>query len=412
MAILDRPMFQRRPTKDQLRQYGIPAFANGGVVKMNKGGLPGIGPGMSMAMTGGVNYASIPRAKTADELLEEVYGKYGKFLAGDRAKEKYAKQAKLEQEELEKLILQNAQADRERVLKDQADREAFNLIKEKEEEEKEEQKKKEDDFRRSPAKEGSDTIDRSSDVDKNIGDEEEKVSDFEALKKKYLEKSELYKELLGNPKEMIKKQGFLQLAQFGLNLASAQGSNFLDKVAKSAKDPLNAFAELGRKAYEDERAVNLLALEATEKDIAADEDAILRKELAILAKDDPDNLTNFQKNLATIEEKLGDQYDMETKIRMARGLSGGDSRADRIQATFDTIANLPLNLGKSQDVLMQEAANFVDFMTGETEEISPSSQGVITEDVILTLIEKNPNVDREAIISDLEAKGYDVSNVK
>ena len=318
----------------------------------------------------------------------------------------------MEQEELEKLILQNAQADRERVLRDQADREAFNLIKEKEEEEKEEQKKKEDDFRRSPAKEGSDTIDRSSDVDKNIGDEEEKVSDFEALKKKYLEKSELYKELLGNPKEMIKKQGFLQLAQFGLNLASAQGSNFLDKVAKSAKDPLNAFAELGRKAYEDERAVNLLALEATEKDIAADEDAILRKELAILAKDDPDNLTNFQKNLATIEEKLGDQYDMETKIRMARGLSGGDSRADRIQATFDTIANLPLNLGKSQDVLMQEAANFVDFMTGEKEEIAPSSQGVITEDVILTLIEKNPNVDREAIISDLEAKGYDVSNVK
>ena len=50
---------------------------------------------------------------------------------------------------------------------------------------------------------------------------------------------------------MIKRQGFLQLAQFGLNLASAQGSNFLDKVAKSAKDPLNAFAELGRKAYED-----------------------------------------------------------------------------------------------------------------------------------------------------------------
>ena len=162
MAILDRPMFQRRPTKDQLRQYGIPAFANGGVVKMNKGGVPGIGPGMSMAMTGGVNYASIPRSKTADELLEESYGSLGKFLVGDRAKQKAEKQAKLEQEELEKLILQNAQADRERVLRDQADREAFNLIKEKEEEEKEEQKKKEDDFRRSPAKEGSDTIDPCS----------------------------------------------------------------------------------------------------------------------------------------------------------------------------------------------------------------------------------------------------------
>ena len=33
MAILDRPMFQRRLTKDQLRAYGVPAFANGGVVQ-------------------------------------------------------------------------------------------------------------------------------------------------------------------------------------------------------------------------------------------------------------------------------------------------------------------------------------------------------------------------------------------
>ena len=33
MAILDRPLFQRRLTKDQLRAYGIPAFANGGIVQ-------------------------------------------------------------------------------------------------------------------------------------------------------------------------------------------------------------------------------------------------------------------------------------------------------------------------------------------------------------------------------------------
>ena len=38
MAILDRPMFQRPLTKDQLRGYGLPAFANGGVVRMNNGG--------------------------------------------------------------------------------------------------------------------------------------------------------------------------------------------------------------------------------------------------------------------------------------------------------------------------------------------------------------------------------------
>ena len=38
MAILDRPLFQRRPTMDQLRMYGLPAFANGGVVKYQTAG--------------------------------------------------------------------------------------------------------------------------------------------------------------------------------------------------------------------------------------------------------------------------------------------------------------------------------------------------------------------------------------
>ena len=38
MAILDRPMFQRRLPTEQLRMYGIPAFANGGVVNYNTAG--------------------------------------------------------------------------------------------------------------------------------------------------------------------------------------------------------------------------------------------------------------------------------------------------------------------------------------------------------------------------------------
>ena len=211
---------------------------------------------------------------------------------------------------------------------------------------------------------------------------------------------------------MNKREGFLQLAQFGLNLASAQGSNFLDKVAKSAKDPLNAFAELGRKAYEDERAVNLLALEATEKDISAEQESELKKELALIAKDS-DSDTNFQKNLATIDAQLGDSVDTLTKVRIARGLSAGDSREDRIYAVLDTISNLPLNLGKTQDVLIREATDLVDFVSGGAEGDAPqASPSVITEATVLTILEKNPNIDRETVIADLEAKGYDVSNIK
>lgn len=394
MAILDRPLFQRRPTKDELRQYGIPAFANGGVV--------GMGPGQSLAMTGGIGYASVPKPKTAEELLEEDYGKLGKVLAGEKAKTA----RELEAKQQERLLLEQAKFDSERAKKEQADKEAMALLREKEE--KKEEKKK-DDFLRSPAKEGSDTIDRTTE---DIGKEESELSDLDALKKKYLEKSKLYKELLGNPEEMNRRQGFLQLAQFGLNLASAQGSNFLDKVAKSAKDPLNAFAELGRKAYEDERAVNLLALEATEKDISAEQESELKKELALIAKDG-DSDTDFQKNLATIDTQLGDSVDTLTKVRIARGLSAGDSREDRIYSVLETISDLPLNLGKDQSVLIKEATDLVDFVSGGSEGDAPeTSKTPITEEMIKATMDKNPNIDREVIIKDLESKGYDVSNLK
>jgi hypothetical protein len=394
MAILDRPMFQRRLTKDELRRYGLPAFANGGIV--------GMGPGQSLAMTGGTRYAGVPRPKTADELLQEDYGSLGKLLAGEKAKAKREQEARAQ----EKMLLEQARIDKERAEKDKADREAMALLREKEEKK---EKEKNDDFVKSPAKEGSDTVDRTTE---KIGEEEEKISDLDALKKKYLEKSELYKELLGNPEEMNRRQGFLQLAQFGLNLASAQGSNFLDKVAKSAKDPLEAFAELGRKAYEDERAVNLLALEATEKDISAEREAELEKELAEIKKSE-DSQTNFQKNLATIDAQLGDTMSMEQKILIARGLSAGDSREDRIYNVFDTISNLPLNLGKTEGQLMADAAALVDAVSGgTTDNVETSETEIITEDMITAALAQNPNVDRETIIKDLESKGFDVSNLK
>ena len=44
MAILDRPLFKKKLSKNQLRQYGIPAFANGGFIEVT--------PGLSQAMLG------------------------------------------------------------------------------------------------------------------------------------------------------------------------------------------------------------------------------------------------------------------------------------------------------------------------------------------------------------------------
>ena len=101
--------------------------------------------------------------------------------------------------------------------------------------------------------------------DDPLGPEKDKLSALEAMVR---ERSDIYKQILGDPKEGLKQQGLLQLAQFGLNLASAQGGNFAEKIAKSAKDPLQTFAALGREAMKDERAIDMLAIKGAEDEMA------------------------------------------------------------------------------------------------------------------------------------------------
>ena len=106
----------------------------------------------------------------------------------------------------------------------------------------------------------SDTLAKTADQDPEVA-ELDTVSRLQQLVK---ERSELYKQILGDPTKQMASQGFLQLAQFGLNLAAAQGSNFADKVAKSAKDPLTAFAKLAQDAQNDEKGIQLAALKSAE----------------------------------------------------------------------------------------------------------------------------------------------------
>jgi len=199
------------------------------------------------------------------------------------------------------------------------------------------------------------------------GDTEE-----DKLKKRFLEKSKLYKEILGSNEKLMKEQGFLQLAQFGLNLASAQGSNFMDKVAKSAKDPLNAFAELGRKAYEDERAVNLLALESTEGEIKAEQQAQVDKELAAIkamgdAKDT--DLSVFQDVFGAEDGKL--QY-----LNFLQGRYG-ETREDQILTLTNTLIGTPQFLDDQQGAATK-ATEIVDNVYGNQSQPSPGEPVLVT----------------------------------
>jgi hypothetical protein len=212
---------------------------------------------------------------------------------------------------------------------------------------------------------------------------------------------------------MRKEQGFLQLAQFGLNLASAQGANFLDKVAKSAKDPLNAFAELGRKAFEDERAVELLALEATESDIAKEKQAQIDKELAAIkaaGQADDSDLSVFQ-----------DVFGVEDgKVAYLNFLQGryGETKQDQVFTLTNTLLANPQYQGEGgQEKAAKDAEEVVNKIyqnqqspedTGGGDEVRPP----LTEDIIKETMDANPGTSRQDIIDFLGTVGYDNSAFK
>ena len=345
MAILDRPLFKKKLSKNQLRQYGIPAFANGGFIEIT--------PGRSQAMLGDATALS-SLVRSPEQILEQDYGSVGKFLAGERGVEAAKKKST---EEI--LALENAlKLEEERKRKLKADADALRSVRE--EKKKEQEKKNEEDV---PKPEGDLT-----DPD-DAGDKERaKLQSLEELVK---EKSAIYKNLIGDPKEMLRQQGFLQLAQFGLNLAAAKGGNFAEKIANSAKDPLQTFAALGQQAMKDERAIDLLAIESAEADIARDkkfqQEQVLKsfdkdtidKYADIIKKASPDATEQEinQKTLNLLEGKSGKTDDeikndlFEELVSTSATLATLDPRTPEYLSTYNSIRNIVFGEDAADDTL-------------------------------------------------------------
>jgi len=284
MAILDRPMFQRRPTKDQLRMYGLPAFANGGVVRKFAPGGEANKRDYSENFTKPINVKQKFDEATTEMLDTEAKQdaiKQGQFFStASNLKDQIAL--------LEKTIAYKEA----NGIDASADKAELANLKSQLVQEQKEVKAVED--KATPVPEDLTDALKTGDVEKvkeslvvqegpgqdieikekieeqenqrdPLGPEKDKLSELEALVR---ERSDLYKKILGDPREGLKQQGLLQLAQFGLNLASARGGNFAEKVAKSAKDPLQTFAALGREAIKDERAIDMLAIKGAEDELA------------------------------------------------------------------------------------------------------------------------------------------------
>ena len=276
-------MFQRRLTKDQLKAYGLPAFANGGVVqKFFVGGgvnkvekepgptLPGakapIYPGLMFkadaAARGGTLGGTEGDTTIADTVMETFQQK-----SLDKSDLNVAnlniRQIESRIQELENQIQQKKSAGLD-VTTEQAELNQLKTKLAEAQKAKLDAQKKVDQPTTGDTETGATgTATDKAPVDELTAEEDE----LSRLKTLALERSDLYKQMLGDPKEMMKQQGLLQLAQFGLNLASARGGNLAEKIAKSATDPLQAFAQLASDASKDARAIDLAAIKSAEEQL-------------------------------------------------------------------------------------------------------------------------------------------------
>jgi len=116
------------------------------------------------------------------------------------------------------------------------------------------------------------------------------------------EKIDLFKEKLGSGKERRKTAGFGMLTEIGLNLMQAKGGNFLDKLSRSAIDPLRTFTKIGQAINDRMDKITMAGIESGVKSFEAEEDRKLtRKQIEQQAKPDDVRTLEYLQQLPGIK---------------------------------------------------------------------------------------------------------------
>lgn len=344
MAILDRPLFRRPLTKDELRGYGIPAFANGGIVYMNKGGLPFFkGASQNQTAIPKTPGVTIPQEETEAKVRYEMDDKGNTVKITEKIITVKGQPKVVEDREIIKKADINTGKPPQlggKTPDKKIDLETIDI---------EEKKRLDPKARDIKVKKEQDAIaeGQSTLAAAGLGDtggERERLMNLENLVQ---ERSELYKKIIGDPKEAMKQQGFLQLAQFGLNLAAARGGNLAEKIARSAADPLQTFAALAQQAVKDERAIDLLAIEASEEELARADD-----------EDKAGSLGQIAEAFKIAEPGKSQAYYMNKAIDFAKAKSG-QSQEEIIYGLADTVfkARVANNLDYTFPEALAEVTN-------------------------------------------------------
>ena len=261
-------------TKDQLRQYGLPAFANGGVVKMRNGGLPFL--------------PNKPQDSSFAKILE------------NRTNLPFKPNIKPETAITEVLEDRPTFPSTGLTIPTQVDEEEKNDF--------------EIELKEKPTP--------PKDLEQT-GSGEMKMDDSRLAFERFKKKSDFYKDVLSKyGEDDMRTQGFLQLAQFGLNLMSQAGGNFLDKVAKSAQDPLKAFADIASRNTQAQKELDVLALKQVEDEIATEKQNKFKLELQAIKDSGGSDKVKVEKYADILIENFPEQYP-NTKEGRAKAIEQG-----------------------------------------------------------------------------------------
>jgi len=205
------------------------------------------------------------------------------------------------------------------------------------------------------------------------------------------ERIDIFEKYLGDGKDATRSGGFAALTEFGLNLASARGGNFMDKIARSAKDPLKTFTAIGMAAKDRADKIKMAGVEAG---IKADE---AQKERD--AASDPEG-TTFQQNLSTLTAMFTGAdgqltIDQEDLVNMAKA-GGTTSRKEFLSTVVPSLVTKPdINTGETYTV--EKATEIAEAVWAQISgqgapESSPESQStgttVVEEESIDTILNK------------------------
>lgn len=229
------------------------------------------------------------------------------------------------------------------------------------------------------------TEDQASSTEKDI-----KKGDLDDYIKQNMDVFDRY---LGDSKEKTKAGLYNAMVQFGLNLAQAKGGNFADKIARSAKEPMQEFARLGNALSERADKIKMAAVEQGLKREAEEREFEREKELTQI---ESEGGTDFQQNLTTIQT-LAPNLSSVDQIKLARGLKTSPSKDEFILNNIQSYM-------EDQNMTDIEAAK--NDLSNIYESVRPSPSAVSYEDAFAAMREANgPEVTDKQINDYLASQG-------